>query len=257
MFFFLMKKAFFDGWDNLETIFITNFIFFIVSIALVWSTFIFLESSSPMFFVLLPMASIFVIMLLGVVSALMSALASYRRVFWTDVPRLFKETWKQCLVFGIAMVSFIIISLLGIIYYAKLKSLLGLIASMLTFWIVIGAYLTSIWYFPARNYLQGNFRKLLKKCVLLVIDNFLLSLYLGFVMIPLSLIAWPITAFVVFGPSGIHLYLNCTLRLLLYKYDWLKKNPDAKKVPWHEILVDEKKRIGKRTIEGMIFPWKE
>lgn len=257
MFFFLIKKAFFDGWDDLETLAITNFIFFIMSIALIWPVFAFLESTSPIFFILLTLISIFEIMLLGVVSALMSALANYRRVSWADVPGLFRKTWKQCLVFGTVTVGFAIISLLGIVYYSNLKNLLGLVASVISFWILIGAYLTTLWYFPVRNRLQGNFGKLLKKCVLLMFDNFLLSLYFGFVILPLFLIAWPLTAFCAFGPSGIQLYLNCALRLLLYKYDWREENPDAKKVPWNEILIDEKKRIGKRTIKSMIFPWKE
>lgn len=259
MFFFLMKKAFFDGWDNLEILFITNFAFFILSAALIWPVFIFLKPTSPVFFALLAMISILEIILLGVVSALMFSLANYHRVSWADFPRLLRETWKQSLILGILTVSFIISSFLGIAYSLSLRSLLGFTTAMISLWIVIGVYLTILWYFPARNRLQGHFGELLKKCVLLMLDNFLLSLYLGFVMIPLYLIAWPMTAFGALGPSGIQLYLNCALRLLLYKYDWQEKNPNKKRnrVPWHAILVDEKERIGKRTLKGMIFPWKE
>jgi len=259
VFFFLMKKAFFDGWDNLEILFITNLAFFIVSAALIWPVFVFLRPTSPVFPALLIMISILEIVLLGVVSALMSSLADYRRVSWADVPRLLRETWKQSLVFGIAMLGFIISSLLGIAYCLSLRNLLGFTLSMFSFWIVIGVYLTILWYFPARNRLQGHFGKLLKKCALLMLDNFPLSLYLGFVIVPIYLIAWPMTAFGAFGPSGIQLYLNCALRLLLYKYDWQEENPNGKRnrVPWHAILIHEKERIGKRSIRGMIFPWKD
>jgi len=252
-----MKKAFFDGWDNLGTLAIANFIFLIANI--VWPVFISLKPASPMLLAVSAMIWIFDIMLLGVVSALMSALANHRRVSWADVPKLFRKTWRQCLIFGIITAGFVIISLLGIVYYSSLRSLPGFAASMTIFWIAIGAYLTALWYFPAQNRLRGGFGKLLKKCVFLMLDNFPLSLYLGVIMVPLFLIAWPMTAFGMFGPSGIQLYLNSALRLLLYKYDWLERNPDAKRnqVPWHEILVDEKERIGKRSIKGMIFPWKE
>jgi len=259
VFFFLIKKAFFDGWDNLETLVITNLIFFVTGIALIWPLLVFLKPTSPVFFIVLGIITIFWIMLLGLVSALMLILVDYRRVLWTDVPRLFRETWKQCLFFGVAAVSFVIISLFGIVYYASSKVLLGLAASVLLFWILIGVYLTTFWYFPVRNRFQGSFVKLAKKCTLLMLDNFLLSLYLGLIMVPLFLILWPITAFTAFGPSAIQLYLNCALRLLLYKYDWLEENPDARRnrVPWNEILVDEKERVGKRTIRGIFFPWKE
>ena len=45
----------------------------------------------------------------------------------------------------------------------------------------------------------------------------------------------------------------------MYKYDWLEANPEAnrKKIPWDALLMDDKERVGKRTLRGMIFPWKE
>jgi len=258
VFFFLIKKAFFDGWDNLEILVIANFIFLIVCAALIWPVFALVKPTSSLFFILLAIISVFGIVLLGVISALMSTLADYRRVLWIDVPEIIKKTWAKSLILGAATVIFIIAAFLGITYYSSFKNLPGLVASVITFWIVVGAYLTVLWYFPALSRLQGNFGKLLKKCVLLMLDNFLLSLYLGFVVVPLFLIAWPITAFSAFGPSGIQLYLNCALRLLLYKYRWLEENTKTKRkrVPWNEILIEEKEKIGQRTIKSMIFPWK-
>jgi len=259
MFFFLMKKAFFDGWDNLEILVITNLVIFITGIALIWPLLVLMESALPVFFALLGVIMIFETILLGVASALTSALVDYRRVTWTDIPRFFKRIWKQYLILGIAAVFFVLISLLGIMYYSNFMNLLGITASVILLWILVGTYLTVLWYFPASNRLQGNFKIWMKKSVMLMLDNFLLSLYLGFIMVPLFLIIWPMTAFTTFGPSGILLYFNSALRLLMYKYAWLEENPGAKRsrVPWHEILVNEKKQIGKRTLKGMIFPWKE
>jgi hypothetical protein len=39
----------------------------------------------------------------------------------------------------------------------------------------------------------------------------------------------------------------------------LEKNPEAdrRKIPWEALLVEEEERVGKRTLRGMIFPWKE
>ena len=49
------------------------------------------------------------------------------------------------------------------------------------------------------------------------------------------------------------------MKLRLYKYDYLEENPDAKRndIPWDALLIDERERVGKRTLRGMIFPWKE
>ncbi len=90
-------------------------------------------------------------------------------------------------------------------------------------------------------------------------DNLALTIYLCFIMVPVQMLLWPLTAFGAFGPAGIQLYMNSALRLLIFKYDWLEENPDAKRkdVPWYELLIDEKERVGKRTLKGMIFPWKE
>jgi hypothetical protein len=39
----------------------------------------------------------------------------------------------------------------------------------------------------------------------------------------------------------------------------LEENPDAnrRKIPWDALLIDEKDRVGSRSIRGMIFPWKD
>jgi hypothetical protein len=44
----------------------------------------------------------------------------------------------------------------------------------------------------------------------------------------------------------------------MYKYDYLEKNPgDRRRIPWDALLVEDRERVGKRTLKGMIFPWKE
>ena len=61
------------------------------------------------------------------------------------------------------------------------------------------------------------------------------------------------------GISAVVLWISVGLKLRLYKYDYLEKNPEAnrKKIPWDALLVADKDRVGKRTLRGMIFPWKE
>jgi len=49
------------------------------------------------------------------------------------------------------------------------------------------------------------------------------------------------------------------VRLRLLKYDWLEAHPDAnrKKIPWDELLIEEREKTGTRTLKNLIFPWKD
>ena len=103
-----------------------------------------------------------------------------------------------------------------------------------------------------------KFKKNIKKIFLIFFDNtfFSLGVFIGSVVI---LAASSFTAFMLPGVGTIVLWVNAALKLRLYKYDYLEAHPEAnrKKIPWDALLIDEKERVGKRTLRGMIFPWKE
>jgi hypothetical protein len=73
------------------------------------------------------------------------------------------------------------------------------------------------------------------------------------------LVASLFTALLLPGISSILLFWNTAFKLRLYKYDWLEQNPGSNKksIPWDALLVEDRERVGKRTLKGMIFPWKE
>ncbi len=259
MFFLLVKKSFFDAWDNLGALILGNLSLFIIFALGLWPMFKILENGSTAGFLILVVLIPAVFIALGIISAAMSQIADYKRLSWGEIPETLKRTWKASLLLSLISTVFFSMSIFGMSYYSGMKSMLGLAASALLFWITVGVYFTLIWFLPVRNRLTGDFRKSLKKSILIMFDNLGLTIFLGFIMIPVNLMLWPLTAFGAFGPAGIQLYLNSALRLLILKYDWLETHPDAKRkdVPWYELLVDEKERVGKRSLKGMIFPWKE
>lgn len=259
MFFLLLKKTFFDAWDNLGALIIGNLLVFIVTAGGLWPVLKILENGSGTGLILLVLVVPLVVVIIGAMSLMMSRVADYRRISWSEIPEAIMNTWKSSLFLAIIIVVFFSMSIFGMIYYSSMKTLLGLTATALLFWISVGVYLTIMWYFPVRNRLSGGFRKSLRKSALIMFDNIFLSLFTGIIVLPVNIILWPLTAFGAFGPAGIQLYLNGALRLLMYKYDWLEEHSDAtrKDVPWFELLIDEKERVGKRTLKGMIFPWKE
>lgn len=259
MFFLLLKKSFFDAWDNLGILIVGNLSIFIVAAGGLWPVFKILETGSASGLILLILIVPLMVVVTGAMSVLMSQVADYKRVSWGEIPDSFRNTWKTSLLIAVITVCFFSMSVFGMIYYSSMKTLLGLTATALLFWISVGVYLTFLWYFPVRNRLSGGFRKSLKKSSLIMFDNIFLTLFTGLFIVPLQIFLWPLTAFGAFGPAGIQLFMNSALRLLMYKYDWLEENPEAKKkdIPWFELLIDEKERVGKRTLKGMIFPWKE
>lgn len=259
MFFLLIKKSFFDAWDNLGVLILGNFSIFLVLMAGLWPMFRILENGSSMGFIFIVILIPILGITFGVVSSLQSIVADYKRPSWSDIPDTLKSTWKISLVFSVSVALFIGISIFGITFYIGMKNMVGLAAIALLFWLCLGVYLLSLWFFSVRNRLSGDFRSLLKKSVLIMLDNMALTLFTGLIMVPLQMFLWPLTAFGAFGPAGILLYQNGALRLLLLKYDWLEENPESKKrdIPWYELLIEEKELVGKRTLKGMIFPWKE
>jgi len=259
MFFFLLKKSFFDAWDNLGSVILGNIGIFAVGAMGLWPVLKILEKGNPWGFLLLGASIPILFVANALLSALMSEIADYRRSSWSDIPDFFRKTWKAGLAVSLVSAAFFSMSIFGIIYYSSMKSILGLAASALLFWITVGVYFTIIWFFPVRNRLKGDLKKSLRKSALLMLDNLGLTIFLGFIMIPVNLVLWPMTAFGAFGPAGIQLYMNGALRLLLFKYDWIEENPELnrKQIPWYELLVDERERVGKRSLKGMIFPWKE
>ena len=259
MFWFLLKKAFFDAWDNLGIIVLGNLTLFVVMMAGLWPFFRILENGSPLaFLVLVPMVAFFSIAA-SVISALIKHIADYKRPAWSEIPDKLKSTWKDGLLLALVVTLFYTITGFGMLYYGSLKSMIALAAMALLFWISLGVSLALLWYFPVRNRLSGAFGKRLKKCAIIMFDNLGISIFIGIIVVPFQMLLWPLTAFAAFGPTGILLYIEDALRLLLFKYDWLEDNPEAKKrnIPWVELLIEEQDRVGKRTIKGMIFPWKE
>ena len=259
MFFFLLKKAFFDAWDNLGALLLSNLAVTAVMMGGLWPMFKILESRRIEAFIILPVLVLLLFAAVGTVSALMSILADYRRAAWSEVPAALGSTWKNSLLLGLIVTVFFGLSALGITYYTAVNNVLALAASALLFWVTLAVYLSVLWFFAVQNRLSGGLRKLIRKCFLITLDNLGLSLFTGLILVPLQMILWPLTAFGAFGPAGIQLYMNGALRLLMFKYDWLEEHPDARRrdIPWYELLIDERERVGKRTLKGMIFPWKE
>jgi uncharacterized membrane protein YesL len=256
MFGFLIKKAFFDLWDNLIRIVILNLGYILLLAVLVYFPLLF-KNSPPLFYAFLGLGLVLLSVYTGAASWMVAQVADYRKPELSEALKALKASWPTSLLF--AGLNLLLVFLLSVAFpvYGQLKSFLGPLASSFLFWVLIFWVLASQFYFPIQSRLDRRFLKILKKSFLLFLDNplFTFGLFLGCLLIfALSVF----TAFLLPGISAVLLWLNAGLKLRLYKYDHLEKNPkERRRIPWDALLVEDRERVGKRTLKGMIFPWKE
>ncbi len=255
---FMVKKAFFDMWDHFLGVVIMNLGFIVLlTVPLL------LPSALVEFSVVAALASqvtggILVIVYMGAISMAARDIANYERPEFGRVFEYLKETWRASLLFGVVWLVVVLVVVVGVPVYANMGNILGLIAIVFLFWAVVIWTLASQFFFPIRAQLDSKFSKIIRKCFIIFFDNtfFALVLAIGSVAILAGSI---FTALLLPGITGLLIWHQVGLKLRLLKYDYLEQNPDAnrRRIPWDALLIDERERVGKRTLRGMIFPWKE
>ena len=255
---FFIKKAFFDGWDNLLPLVLVN-------LGL-------LPLLSPLLAAGIPGLPA----VLGIGLALLVWFACF---WWYAVAALVTLRWsdfgsfsfgdlpgalKKAIVPGLQMGALVAAPALALVFglpFYLSRGLFGALAAGVLLWGSLAWFLGLQFYFPLRFRLGGGFRKNFRKCFVLLFDNPGFSLFL-FVWNGLTLLLSTFLAFLAPGIAGLALAQNDAMRLRLLKYDWLEKeggagSPGRKTIPWKELLEEENELVGKRTLRGMIFPWKE
>jgi hypothetical protein len=257
MFGFLIKKAFFDMWDNMFRILIMN-LGYILVLAIFFLLAPLFTSVPPLFVATLVVGAAIFALYTGVVSRMCSEIADYKQPGFSDVVRFLKESYGSSLILAVALAVYVFVVSIAFQFYGGLKNLAGPLAVALLFWVTVGWIFASQYFFPIQSRLDRKFRKIFRKTFLVFFDNpgfsiglFIVTLIVGVVSV--------FTALLLPGISSILLLWNAAFKLRLYKYDWLEQNPGSNKksIPWDALLVEDRERVGKRTLKGMIFPWKE
>jgi uncharacterized membrane protein YesL len=262
MFGFYIKKAFFDMWDNLFRIIILNLGYIaVMGIAVVvpyLGQYITFLPQSVAFFIVLFLSIAVLSVYSGTASCITKEIADYQEPGFKDFLPYLKETYKPSLIFALANTAVFFLLSLAMPFYLSLKSLLGPLAFAFLFWLSVIWVISIQFFFPLQSRFDKSFKKNIKKIFLVFFDNtaFSIGVFIGTIVI---FVASTFTAFMLPGLATILLWANVGLKLRLYKYDYIESHSgaDRKKIPWDALLVDEKERVGKRTLKGMIFPWKE
>lgn len=264
MFSFIIKKSFCDGWDNLLSLVISNFIFMFIGLGTILLNYVvsqtgFVFTDILMYFLFVSVLSIIAF----AYSELAVKIADFRSVRVTDFFKAIPKVIKDAVLFAVMCGMIFMISIIGIMYYfTQVKSVTGLFLSAMILWIDLFLILALQWFIPLHAMFHNNFRKCLKKCFIIFLDNFGFSLAVFLYNIVLSVIS---VFFLGFLPScaGI-LIADCNaLRILIYKYDYLEEHPELKtpaerkRIPWEELIYEDRETLGPRRLKSFIFPWKE
>ncbi|MBN2546484.1 MAG: hypothetical protein JXB50_11855 [Spirochaetes bacterium] len=139
-----------------------------------------------------------------------------------------------------------------------IKGIIGLSAATFLFIISLIIVLSMQFFFPVYGFLNKSFYKTIKTCFIIFFDNtfFSIAMFLGIAVIFFISV---FCAYLLPGIMSIFLWLNVGMKLRLYKYDYLEINKEAsrKNIPWEELIAKDREILGRRTLKGLIFPWKD
>jgi hypothetical protein len=254
---FLLKKTFFDIWDNLFKVALVNLGFIACMAVAVFLPPLF-EGLPALGLGILGIGVLGCFVYLAAAASVLGQISDYKSFGFGDFFRSFKKTWP------IGLAAALLVLLVGVLiqgvipFYLQMGSLVGLLLGAVVFWTLVIGVLSLQFFFAVRFRLGDKPLKALKKCFLIFFDNpgFCLFSFLHNLVI---LVLSALLAFLFPGPAGVLLFWDEALRLRLLKYDYLEENPGAnrKKIPWDSLLIDERERTGTRTLKSFIFPWKD
>jgi hypothetical protein len=255
MFAFLIKKTFYDLWDNLFKIAMINIGFLALLMAGIAAAALF-KPPLPLLMAIMALCLLCCCVYLSASSLCLKALSDYGPLDLAGLPRNLATAWPAGALLGGACFLGLFLGGLAIPFYFNLGSFAGLLLGCFLLWIMLLAALVMQLYLPARARLNAGPLKSVQKCFIIFFDNTLFCILVG--ILSLAILALSLPLFMLLpGPAGLLLFLDEALRIRLLKYDWLEAGNGRGKIPWDALLEEEREKTGTRSLKGLIFPWKD
>ena len=255
---FFIKKAFFDGWDNLIGMVLFNIGYLAIAMAFFYG-FVEMGAISPMLsYLVLAVLLLLLSVLMGGTAAVTKNYSDYSREAWAAFKEGVKRNIRHSLFFALLLILAVLNVILIIPFYLSYANAFGILISVILLWIELILLLCLPYYFPLMNHLPADRPlKTAKKCFIIVGDNFGFTIFFFLYNIVCAAMS-VFTMGIIPGITGMQLAAEDAIRLMMMKYDYLEENPEAdrKHIPWEDILYDEKEKVGPRSLKNMIFPWK-
>lgn len=254
---FLIKKAFFDGWDNLIGMVVQNLGYMgILMLALLALSLP--EGMGLLSFLLVMGASFLLSCYTAGVDSVAYGYARYERTGWNGFKRGISTSMRHVVLDWVLNCLLSALYLFVMPFYAAYRNFFSLIILVVLFWFSVFLMIARQLYWPLHYIMEGDRpTKTLKKCFIIMFDNMGRTLF----MTLYSLVCLAISLFTVGllpGSAGIELLHQDFTKLIMLKYDYLEQHPgsDRKHLPWVDLLYDDNESIGPRSFKSMIFPWK-
>ena len=254
---FFIKKAFFDGWDNLIAMVVFNLAY--VALFLLSLFALTLSADMSLFsYVLLLVILLVGNVLMGGVSSATYEWSNYHSSTFSAFKEGIGRNIKHSLFYFLLQLFQLLLVFFVLPFYFGNSGSFFMIISVILCWVEIILLLSLPFYFPLMQRLPGDRPlKTFKKCFIILLDNFGFSVFFGIY----NLICTLLTVFtfgLIPGIAGLQLAKQDAIKLLMFKYDYLEENADADRrhIPWDDLLYEEREKLGPRTIKNMIFPWK-
>ena len=244
-------------WDNMMGVFLLNFGYVLIIGGGLYLPYL-LSSNVILSYIGIAISIVAFNLYTGATSLIARDISDYKTLSFRDFFSYFKEIWKAALALSVITIVQVFILMVAFPFYFQMGGFLGVAAMAVIFWVSVVWWISSQFFFPIRARLDKSLKKIIKKCFMIFFDNTIFSLILGVGTIVVFIISG-FTAFLLPGLTSVLIWHQVGFKLRLLKYDYLEENPEAdrKKIPWEALLIDEKDRVGHRTLRGMIFPWKE
>ncbi|HLW21808.1 MAG TPA: hypothetical protein VKZ39_01315 [Sphaerochaetaceae bacterium] len=255
---FFIKKAFFDGWDNLISLVTLN-LGYLVVLGGVYGALELLPVSFAGGVALAVVSLALHAFYTGMVSVHVKEFAYYSRPGFSEFKAGFMKIWRHALLQLLVNLVLATLTLFIIPFYLSYGSIVTFFIAILMFWVALALAMAMMYFYPLATHMpKDRPLKTLKKSLIIVADNIGFSLFFGFYHL-VNLLLTLFFATIIPGASGIMLSRQVAMKLLMFKYDYIEEHPETlkKDIPWEELLFDERENIGHRTLKGMIFPWKE
>lgn len=255
---FLIKKSFFDGWDNLLTLVLLN-LGYLVAFGLVLLASTVSEISLVLWLAIVILALFYISIYNLGVNAQTYAYSRYKREGFKYFFKAIKERFTHALLYFVFVIALAVCIAYVIPFYFKMESLLGYFLGMILFWAIFAFLLAMQYYFPLCFYCEADSPlTTLRKSFGLVADNLGTTFFLLLKTL-IDLAITILTATLIPGFGGISLARMDTVKLLMKKYEFYSKNPGSTKkdLNWEDLLYEERELVGPRSLKGMIFPWKD
>jgi hypothetical protein len=176
MFGFMIKKAFFDYWDNFFHMAILNIVLvFSFAIPLALAPLL-VEISPPLSLAVMIIGILWCGVALSASSLYVNEIAQFRSVEAKHFFRFLKEGWKTGILFALIWGAVVLLVTMTFPFYTAMGNMIGLAAVAFLFWTLVIFVLSMQYYFPVRDQLSSKPGKVLKKMFIVFFDNALFSI---------------------------------------------------------------------------------